>query len=482
MAETRPYTTPQFPAFRMREGRPHKSVPRWAVIGIFLILAAGFVIEARSFLMPVTLAFLLFFVFVPFRRLMARIGIGPAGTAGIVTLGMIALVVVLGYIISGPISQVMANSGRIAQRLEQRFEEIHESIRPIEEAAAKLDAISGGGEPDVAVSAGGPAPATVVTGKDSTAVVQTPNGDAPEQITVEVTADAEAAPTTMERLATLGPAIGGQVVFTLVLLYFMLASGDLLYLKIVQSFDSMGDKRAAYSALRDIEDKLGAYLGTVTLINAGLGVAIGVAMWAWGMPSPVLWAVAGFVLNYIPYIGAITGTVTGILVALFVFDGLWQPILVGLTFMALTSIEGQFVTPVFVSRRLQMNEVVVFLNVALWAWFWSVLGMVVAVPMLVVLRVLAEHVPALEKFGNFLAGDRPPALVNEAEDAAIADSPDEADAREILDVGEEAPDAAEAGRRTADVASASGAQDAPRADPSAPSAIVVAPAGKGAAD
>ena len=113
------------------------------------------------------------------------------------------------------------------------------------------------------------------------------------------------------------------------------------------------------------------------------------------------------------------------LVALFVFDDLWTPAMVGLTFLVLTSLEGQLVTPYFVSRRLRLNEVVVFVAVALWAWFWSVLGMVVAVPVLVVLRVLAEHIPGLEKFGNFLAGEAPPQLEDEEEEAPAPEGHDE---------------------------------------------------------
>ena len=81
--------------------------------------------------------------------------------------------------------------------------------------------------------------------------------------------------------------------------------------------------------------------------------------------------------------------------------GVFWPMMVAGTYMFLTSLEGQVITPYFVSRRLQMNTVVVFLAVALWAWLWSVIGMIIAVPVLVVLRVLAEYVPGWEKFGNF---------------------------------------------------------------------------------
>lgn len=440
MAQGPTRITPMFPVRRTPD-QPRKPVPRWAVVGIFLILLSAFVIEARSFLMPVTLALLLFFVFVPVRRFLARLGIGAPAAAGIITVGMLALVGAVGLVAWGPVAQVMENAPQVSSRLEERFAEIRASIRPLQEAAEKIDQISGGGE-------AAPEDAQTVENGAATAVVASEAGAAGEDITVAVTADTTTAPTTMERLTTLAPAIGGQVVFLLVLLYFMLAAGDLLYLKIVQSFDTMHEKRAAYTALRDIEDALGAYLGAITIINAGLGVAIGLAMWAWGMPSPVLWGLAGFILNYIPYIGALAGTVAGALVALFVFDGLWNPAMVGLTFLVLTSLEGQFVTPYFVSLRLKLNEVVVFVTVALWAWFWSVLGMVVAVPLLVVVRVLAEHIPGLEKFGNFLAGEAPPQLEDEEEPAPEGHDADrdkhEEDARDIIAAGQQATTAAEA--------------------------------------
>lgn len=228
----------------------------------------------------------------------------------------------------------------------------------------------------------------------------------------------------------LGPAFVGQIIFTLFMLFFLISSGDLLYLKIVQSFDRMRDKRGAYLALREIEDRLGAYLGAITLINACLGVAIGLAMWAWGMPSPFLFGLSAFLLNYIPYLGPITGVIISCLVAIFVFDDFFGPLMVGLTYLTITSVEGQLITPYFVSRKLQLNTVVVFLTVALWAWLWSVLGMIVAVPLLVVMRVLADHIPGLEKFGNFLAGEDPPELEDE----------DEEDAREIVEAGDKLPD------------------------------------------
>ncbi|MGR3655561.1 AI-2E family transporter, partial [Paracoccus sp. (in: a-proteobacteria)] len=298
----------------------------------------------------------------------------------------------------GPVNRAAARIPTISSQLEYKFQNVRDSMRDLQEAAKKIDDAQN---------------------------MQEEGGDA--ATTVRVQQEGES---TFAAVLKLTPQLLGQVVFTLILLFFMIASGDLLYLKIVQSFDTMHDKRTAYLALREIEDSLGSYLGAITVINACLGFAVGLAMWAWGMPSPLLFGIGAFLLNFIPYLGAIAGVGIAAVVALVVMPGLFWPAMVAASYLALTSLEGQIITPYFVSRRLQMNTVVVFISVALWAWLWSVLGMVIAVPVLVVIRVLSEHVPGWEKFGNFLAGEEPPAIEDE----------DEEEAREIVESGAPAED------------------------------------------
>lgn len=455
-------TPPQRHMFPRRGAGSKAPVPvaNWAVIGIFIILAFQMLATARAFLMPVCLGVLLFFVFVPFRRWMERRGIRPGLTAGIVILGILATIGTLGFFISGPAGALIEEAPGISRQLQERYETFRENFRGIERAAENLNGAATDSESVVTVSPGtegeaaatvevsppptgpagvlpnaatggnigqplgDPSSQTIPTGlepQDAGTIVaesRVTNGEGgppASELRVEVAAE-PAGPSITQILFDLGPAIVSQTVFTLIFLFFLLASGDLLYLRIVQSFDTLAEKRAAYDALRQVEASLGSYLGAITLINVGLGVASGLAMWAWGMPSPLLWGIAAAVLNYIPYIGAALGYIGAALVALVVFDDGWTAMLVGLTYFGLTAFEGQFITPYLVSWRLQLNPVVVFMTVALWAWLWSVLGMVVAVPMLVVMRVLADHIPALEKFGNFLAGEAPPELEEEKED------------------------------------------------------------------
>ena len=342
---------------------PHRMSGHWALTGIFIFLAFAALAAGRAFLMPVTLSILLFFVFVPLRRRLDRHGVPPSLSAGGVVLLLVATIGILATLLSGPAGRLIDDLPMITGRLQAQFDALRGTFGAIETALSRMP----GDEGEAPVSG------------------------------------AEAL------LAVLGatPTLLAQTSLVLFLLFFLLASGDLLYLKIVQSFDSLRDKRRAYAALREIEDSLGSYLGSITLINAGLGLSIGCLMWLWGMPSPVLFGTMAFLFNFVPYLGAVAGTMIATLVALLSFPGFQVPALVGLSYFALTTIEGQLVTPYFVSRRLQMNAVVVFLAVAMWAWLWSVIGMIVAVPVLVVASVICDHVPGLERIGNFLWGEDP---------------------------------------------------------------------------
>ena len=400
---------PQGHFFPRYTPKPDSRVPvlaNWAVIGIFMILAFSAIAAGRDFLMPVTMAMLLFFVFTPLRRFAERRGIPDALTAAGVTLSILLLVAVIAYAASAPLSRAMSNMPVIRAQLEQKFDSVRDSLEDLREAARSIDEAQGAEEPT--------APA------------------------IRVETDGQ---TTLGVVLETTPFLLAQVIFTLILLFFLIASGDLMYLKIVQSFDRMRDKRGAYLALRQIEDSLGNYLGAITIINAGLGLAVGLSMWAWGMPGALLFGIGAFLLNYIPYLGAVTGVAVAGVVALVVMPGVFWPAMVAGTYLVLTSLEGQLITPYFVSRRLQMNTVVVFLAVALWAWLWSVIGMIIAVPVLVVMRVLCEHVPGWERFGNFLAGEDPPALLDE----------DEEEARDLVEAGAEAEDQAAARVATADL-------------------------------
>lgn len=154
----------------------------------------------------------------------------------------------------------------------------------------------------------------------------------------------------------------------------------------------------------ETEREISRYLFTVSTINAGLGVAVGATMWAWGMPNPVLWGVLAAFLNYIPYLGAAAGVAITFLVAAVLFDDLcWFA--VPLSYLFLTSLEGTVVTPVILGRRFAVDPVVVFLWLTFWGWLWGIGGALLAMPLLVALRIVSERTPAMNGIARLLSND-----------------------------------------------------------------------------
>ena len=344
-----------------------EAVPRWAVIGIFLLLLVASINYARDFLMPVVLAFLLALVFSPVRRFLERRGV-PVGLAAFLIVGLLVSMLVSGVLLlAGPVQGWIEDAPSIAREIEWKTRSLFGSAEAVIEAGKQVEEVAA--------------------------------GTADENVQEVVVRQ----PGLFASVAMVAPGYLAQTVFTLVLLLFVLASGDMFYEKIVHVLPSFKDRRKAMRIAQDIERRLSHYLFTITAINAGLGVATGVAMALLGMPNPLLFGVVAFALNYVPYLGAFTGMAATLVVGLITFDQPGPALLPALVFFALTALEGQFVTPYFVGRRLEMNTVVIFLSITFGAWLWSVMGMLLAVPLLVTIRAFCEHIPKLEPVGKFLA-------------------------------------------------------------------------------
>ena len=196
-------------------------------------------------------------------------------------------------------------------------------------------------------------------------------------------------------------AIFGLVVLV-VLLYFLLSSGDLFLRKLIHVLPRFEDKKRAVLIARQIEDHISKYLVTVALINACLGTAGGLVFWALGMPNPALWGATGFILNFIPYIGALTEIVIVTLVATATFPHIGHALIVPASYLTLATIEGNFVTPYVMGRRMTLNRVIVFVAVTFWGWMWGILGIFLAVPTLVMFKIFCDHIEPLAPIGEFL--------------------------------------------------------------------------------
>ncbi|GGB01903.1 AI-2E family transporter [Allosediminivita pacifica] len=343
------------------------AVPRWAVIGIFLLLFVAGLAYARSFLMPMVLALLLMLVFSPVRRQAERFGL-PTGLAATLIVGTLLTGLAAGVLtLSAPVADWVDRAPTLGYELRYKLEELRGMTEGMQKAADQFGEFTEGeAEPGVQ---------RVKIEEDSTA---------------------------FGFLMTI-PSVIAQMVFTLILLFFLLASGDMFYEKIVHVLPAFSDKRRAIRIAYDIERKLSRYLFTITVINAGLGVSVGISMWLLDMPNAILFGVLACLLNFIPYLGALAGVAAAAVVGILSLSSINEAAVVAGVYFLLTSIEGQLVTPYFVGRSLRLNTVMVFLSVMFFAWLWTVVGMLVALPLLVAVRTFCEHIPQLEGVGHFLS-------------------------------------------------------------------------------
>jgi len=186
------------------------------------------------------------------------------------------------------------------------------------------------------------------------------------------------------------PAIG-QILIFFGTLFFMLLGRSELRRVLVIFFDEREARLRTLKIMNDIEHNLTGYLSIVTVINVAVGLCGGAAAWAAGLPDPVAWAVLAFLLNFIPYIGALIMEVALFMVGLVTFPTLTHALIAPLLFLALATLEGHFVTPSIMGRTLTLNPLTVFLSLVFWTWLWGPVGAFLAVPLLIMALVVIDH-------------------------------------------------------------------------------------------
>lgn len=186
------------------------------------------------------------------------------------------------------------------------------------------------------------------------------------------------------------PAIGQMFIF-FGTLFFMLLGRSQLRRVLVVFFDEREARLRTLKIMNDIESNLTGYLSVVTVINIAIGICGGLAAWVAGLPDPVAWAVLGFILNFIPYIGALIMEAAMFVVGLVTFPTLTHALLAPLLFLALATLEGHFITPSIMGHRLTLNPLTVFLALVFWTWLWGPVGAFIAVPLLIMALVVIDH-------------------------------------------------------------------------------------------
>jgi predicted PurR-regulated permease PerM len=190
---------------------------------------------------------------------------------------------------------------------------------------------------------------------------------------------------------------------TLVLLYLLLASGDLFLQKLVRVMPTLHDKKSAVEISREIQQNISNYLSSVSLINIGLGLVVGAGLYFMGVPNCAMWGTLVAVLNFVPYFGPVAGALVLGAVGLLTFDTVWRGLLPPAWYLLLHLLEANLVTPILLGRRFTLNPVVIFVSLIFWTWLWGVPGALLSVPVLVSIKVLCDRVPAMSHVSELLS-------------------------------------------------------------------------------
>lgn len=346
-------------------------VGTWALPGLLLLAVLTVLYLARDFILPIVASLILSLVFLPLVRGLRKMFIPTPLGAGLVVLALLAGLVGGIYNLAEPASEWLDKAPKSLREIDSKLRTVTGSVNSVANATAQVqditEKLTSGGE---------------VKKKPREVIVREPK--------------IAGAFFYSARNFTV------SIISTLVLLYFLLASGDLFLRKTIAVTPKFSDKKRAVDIAQKVEAAVSRYLFTVAFINVCLGCAVALAMYLLDVPNPILWGVMVAALNFIPYIGDIISFSVLTIVGLLTFDQLWQSLMVPGVFYLLTALEGYLITPLVVSRRLSLNPVVIILSVLFWGWMWGVPGALLAVPILVALKTVCDRVESLQVFGEYL--------------------------------------------------------------------------------
>jgi predicted PurR-regulated permease PerM len=187
-----------------------------------------------------------------------------------------------------------------------------------------------------------------------------------------------------------------------VLAYFLLALSDELLKQCVEAMPTFFEKRNVVQLVQNVERGMSRYLATITVINIGLGIVTAIVMALLGLPNPILWGVMATTLNYVPHVGAFTTMVILFFVGSLSHQSLWHGAAAAGAFALITTAESYFITPMMLSRSLELSPLAVILSILVLGWLWGIGGGLLAAPLLAVTKIICDQFESLQPVGALL--------------------------------------------------------------------------------
>ena len=357
----------EVPPAQEPEEMPLPSDPKVMLLGglfAFALLTAIYV--AAEIVLPLVLAIILKLLLQPAMRVLERWHVPRVLAALLLILAVFGTIVGLGAAIEGPASAWAAKLPEGIPRLKERLNFLQAPVNTLQRFLQQVEDYGRPAKAPVAPSTGGSL--------------------------------------LMTRLFAGTRNFASGFFTTILFLLFLLVSGDTFLRRLVEILPSFSDKRQAVDISQQIESDISAYLVTITLMNAAVGIATAMVMWLTGIGDPILWGAVAFLLNFVPVLGPILGVVIFFLAGLLTIDTLWQAFLPAGLYLGIHLIEGETITPMLLARRFTLNPVLVIISLVFWFWMWGVPGAILSVPMLAITKIICDRIRPLAAFGHFLEG------------------------------------------------------------------------------
>lgn len=334
------------------------------VIGLFLLAVLAVLRVAREFLLPLVIAALLALLLDPAVRGLRHLRLPRSLATGLLLIAFLAFLGTGVSLTAQPAREYLAQAPQKLHKIEHRLKRLMRPVEEVSEAAKQVSKMT-----DIS--------------EKSTGQVSVTNEPTLEQSLFDGTQNF----------------LAGTAV-TFILTFFLLSSGDVL---VTRWADLLGDRRRFLHIARQIQRDVSGHLWTISLINAALGVCVGLVCWWSGLPNPVLWGVVAALFNFVPYLGAAAGVVIVAGVSLLTFDSPLEALQAPTAYLVLTSLEGSFLTPMVLGHRFSLHPAIVFVGLLFWSYLWGVAGALLAVPILLILKIVCDNVPRLRSLGQAMA-------------------------------------------------------------------------------
>jgi predicted PurR-regulated permease PerM len=335
--------------------------------GLFLLAMLAACYVASEIVLPIVLAFVLSLVLQPAMRVFERIRLPRGIAAMLLILVLFGTLGGLGTALSGPAANWAQKLPTGIPKLQERLSFLSRPIAALQKFAEQAQGLTQGGElkaVPVAVQGSG----------------------------------------LSDQLLSGTRSFASGLLETVLVLFFLLVSGDTFLRRLVEILPRFKNKRQAVDISQQIESDVSVYLFTITIMNVAVGVATGAVMAFCGVGDPILWGTVAFLLNYIPILGPMIGVVVFLLAGLLSIDLLWLAFLPAGLYLLIHFVEGETVTPMLLARRFTINPVLVILSLVFWYWMWGVPGAVLSTPMLAITKIICDRIRPLMAFGHFMEG------------------------------------------------------------------------------